>query len=95
MKKINYNDIFYFEMFNHDVYIHGKDEFSFRGTLKEIELRINKEQFVRCNNSFIINLQYVDEIKGDFVYLKSGEKIEITKSRRKEFFDRLVSFVGN
>lgn len=94
-KKINYNDILYFEMFNHDVYVHtNSDTYNFRGTLKDIEQEIDCSRFVRCSNSFIVNLSYVEETVNDFAYLKSGEKIEITKSRRKDFLERLVLFLG-
>ena len=82
-------------MFNHNVYVHGENlNLNFRGTLKEIEKQIDFKQFVRCNNSIIVNLFYVEEIKNNFLYLKTGEKIEITKARKKEVLDKLITYVG-
>lgn len=82
-------------MFNHNVYVHGENlNLYFRGTLKEIEKQIDDKQFVRCNNSIIVNLFYVEEIKNNFLYLKTGEKIEITKARKKEVLDKLITYVG-
>ena len=94
-RKVSYKDISYFEMFNHNVYVHGENlNLNFRGTLKEIEKQIDFKQFVRCNNSIIVNLFYVEEIKNNFLYLKTGEKIEITKARKKEVLDKLITYVG-
>ena len=94
-RKVNYKDISYFEMFNHNVYVHGENlNLNFRGTLKEIEKQIDFKQFVRCNSSIIVNLFYVEEIKNNFLYLKTGEKIEITKARKKEVLDKLITYVG-
>lgn len=59
-------------------------------TLNELEQRLPVDAFFRANRKEIINLRFIDKIEpyfsgGLLVYLKSGEKIEISRRQAIRF----------
>lgn len=61
-------------------------------TLKEFELLLEEEQFVRVNRSVIVNLDYVVRYRkgdGGTLELIDGSEIEVSASRKNILIDRL------
>ena len=61
---ININDIYYLE--SHGNYLKiflDQKNFLHRQTLQALEARLNPNQFIRIHRSFIVNLNYVKNIK--------------------------------
>lgn len=57
-------------------------------TLKQIEDKLPKTNFIRIHRTYLINLQYLDKIEDQFVHL--GKKaLPIGKSYKQELFQRL------
>lgn len=84
--KIRLKSIIYFESKGRLIHIHatsGEDEFY--GKLDEVEdkLKTEKIQFLRIHKSFLINMEYVEKISYDKVYLKNGEEFGISEGRKK------------
>jgi DNA-binding LytR/AlgR family response regulator len=57
-------------------------------TLKKLEDRLPKEQFLRIHRSFIINLNHLNEV-GDIYVTIGKQQIPIGKSYREELYRRL------
>jgi two-component system LytT family response regulator len=54
--------------------------------IKEYEERLEKVNFVRPHQSFLVNLKFIDKYdRSGFIYLKNGKKIPVS-SRKKESF---------
>lgn len=54
--------------------------------LKEYEKKLEKVNFTRPHQSFMVNLKYIDKYdKSGIIYLKDGQKIPVS-SRKKEAF---------
>ena len=93
MIKIKENKIFYIEVIRHYLSVHSAiGEFSVRGTMRDCEATMSKN-FARCNNSFLVNLRYVEQIKGNEV-LVHGELIPISRARKNEFINAFSAYVG-
>lgn len=79
--------ILYVERDKRDTYIYLNQEDSvlkLSDKLTELEERLCDENFVRCHNSFIVNMSYVSEhCKTGFV-MKNGMEIPISRSRQNE-----------
>lgn len=64
-------------------------------TLKEYEalfLKMEDNRFIRIHKSFIINFAYIHTIeKGEFVVLKDGSRIEISRRKRQDLMLRFNS----
>lgn len=77
VKKINYNDIIYFETSKKRVIgIHLVNSYiEFQGTMKDLEQNLDK-RFIRCHRSYIVNKDKVKSIDKNkkTVYLEDGYK---------------------
>ena len=64
-----------------------------KNSLKDIETKLEKAQFARCSNSFIVNLDYATKISGNDLYV--GKSIlPISRSKKKEFTERMNRHFG-
>lgn len=95
IKKVNVDLITYVEVYHHEVIIHiynDKDVNSWT-SLSEIEKMLPDKIFTRCNNSFIVNLNYVKEIKKEDV-LVDKTLLKISRNKKKEFIAKFSKFMG-
>ncbi len=78
--KINLSDILYFEIYGHRVCVRKKDGTSeeLRGTLKDIEMKLPGNTFVRPHRSYLVNLGYITEITHYNLKITTGEVIPIS-----------------
>ena len=92
MIKILIDDIYYFEADRNYCKIHAKNKDCLLVmTLKEINERLPKENFLRIHRSYIVNLSHVDEVAGSHVVI--GKKaIPMSKNLRGELMNRLQTF---
>ncbi|BCN32780.1 LytR/AlgR family response regulator transcription factor [Anaeromicropila herbilytica] len=82
---ISLQDIVYFESNKRTILVHLKDKvLSYYGKLNEVELEVSDYEFIRIHQSYIINLKYVEEIRGYDLMLEQGIRLPISKSKIKE-----------
>lgn len=79
--------ILYVESMGHSLIFHmvsGRD-IKFVATFKEYYPILNMfPRFLRCHQSYILNLDYVSDMKSDVFLLGSGEEINISRQYRRE-----------
>lgn len=82
------DDIKYIESNKHSVRIHLVDGTTVDATEKlgDLEERIHEKCFLRCHQSYLINMDYIEDVKEDFL-LKSGEVVPIRVRERKKIID--------
>lgn len=83
---INGKDIVYIEIINKDLFINianGKVIHS-RRTIADLSI-CEKFPFIRCHNSFYVNMDYVKEFSRYVITLSGGVAIPISKLKYKEF----------
>ena len=68
------------------IYTIGPKKYEVCQTLKQIEERINAEEFFRTHRKYLINLFFVKEIKGNYEFLIIHEDYIVRVSRRKKSF---------
>jgi len=91
--RISVPDIRYIEVADHRIEFHtDKGSYATRSSLKFYEKKLQQYGFVKCNHCYLVNLNYVTGISSNFVVLANGEKLQISRPKRKEFLDSLVSF---
>lgn len=93
--KIFMDEIIYIETVDRNTMIHTIQEniLSYR-SMKEHEIRLNMKSFIRCHSSYIVNMNFIKTYKGFEIYLLNGEKIWVSKNRRKDFLHTLIRFYG-
>ncbi len=92
--KILTRDINYIESMKHTLIFKTKSgEISMRGVMKEMEKKLIKYNFFRCNNFYLVNLAKVTAIQGDYAIVAKDE-LKISRGRKKPFLEALTAYVG-
>lgn len=75
------DEIAWAEVRDHTVQIHTAAEVvSVRGTLDEIARMLPQKDFIRCQRSYLVNLDFVAEVDARSVRLLDGTRIPISRS---------------
>lgn len=94
MKRINQNIIKYIQSEGHYIdFVTINDQYTIIDTMKNIEERLDEQQFHRCSNSNIVNFNYISKVEKDTIYI-DDIMIKISRSRKKEFMDQFTNFLG-
>lgn len=93
-KKVDVEKICYVESQRHNLTIHTEDDvYQTTGTMKDMEEKLAKAHFFRCNKGYLVALKYVDSIV-DGCAIVHGEKLLISRGRKNEFLEALADFMG-
>lgn len=91
---INTMDIYYIELSKRKLIIHTKSgPVACLRTVQYMEEHL-PDSFFRCHNAFLVNLQAVESVIGPDIMV-AGNKIPISKHRRKDFIRALTNFIGD
>ena len=91
--KIKASSIKYIEVINHSLIYHTLDgDFTATGSLKKVKEELKCLPFEYCNQCYLVNLKYVEEIK-DYNLIVSSEKIQISHPKHKQFLHALNSYL--
>ncbi|MDF2804598.1 MAG: Response regulator of the LytR/AlgR family [Anaerocolumna sp.] len=94
MARLNVDEIEYVESKKHQIIVHTKNNsYSTRDSLKNVEKNLSQYKFIRCNNSYLVNLRYVEGIDQNNVIV-GGDELQISRPRKKIFMEALADYVG-
>lgn len=94
IKRIKADDIHYIEVQNRMLHYHTQEGvFVVRGTLQGAEEMLRESHFVRCNHWYLVNLQYVSEIRKNIVVV-AGDMLEISRRNKTAFLSALTDYMG-
>lgn len=82
------------EIFGHEIIIHKTDgvKESCTGTLKELEVLLPAQTFVRPHRSYLVNLDHISEIARYQIRLSSGDTIPISKKLYKQIQNSFIDY---
>lgn len=94
--KIYLSTLKYIETYQRNTMIHTtrEDIISYK-KMQEHEKALEGYPFVRCHTSYIVNLQYIDNIIGNDLTLSTGEIIPISKQKKKDLMQNLAEYLGS
>ncbi len=96
-KRLSLNEIFYIEVQGHTLIYHtleGNTSATGSRTIRNLEASLQGNSFVRCSQSFLVNLKYVESIEKDTIRMRNGDLLSISRSRRAPFTEALISYWG-
>ena len=95
VNKIDIGSIVYIETDNRNTLIHTKEK-SYRSNMgiSKLEKYLEGSTFFRCHNSFLINLEYINKIGQDSVFLEEYE-MQVSRHKMKELKIQFTSFLGD
>ncbi len=93
--KISRRDILYVEVQGHHVTYHvGKRTYEVYTTLKSVMETLSGPAFALCSNSYYVHLAAVIKIEKDEITLLDGTILTMSRSKKKEFKQKLNQFMG-
>lgn len=94
MIRVDVRDILFIESMKHRITIHMMNQdYSLVGTMKEMEEKLEKADFFRCNSGYLVNLAHVKGIR-DTSALVGSYELQISRPRRKAFLESLTNYLG-
>ena len=70
-----------------------KEEHSFYSRVGDVEAKLDG-RFVRCHQSFIINLEHVSSMRSNSLIMDNGSVISVSQSKQKKVRVELTRFLG-
>ena len=87
-------DTKYVEIADHSLIYHTvKGDITATGHLYEVEPVLLGAGFIRCNRCYLVNPRYVEYAEDNAVSLGDGVVLQISRNRRKEFYDALTNYL--
>lgn len=95
MVSLPVSSILYLEVSGHYVTCHtSNDVIKEYSTLKDVEKKLSTYPFfIRCSRFYLVNLNYVDAIRGDEVIV-GGVSLAISRAQKTEFCKAFAKFVS-
>ena len=94
MQVLSTGDIYYLETHDRLLWYHTtKGEFSVRASLASAEKQLAQYHFSRCNQCYLVNLQYVRGVENDFVQVGDA-RLEISRRQKAAFMTAVASYLG-
>ena len=92
IQKLDIEKIYYIETQGHYLIFHTRNgEYTVSGTLQEIEKTLEKHRYYRINRFYLVNLGFVDGIKGNFAIV-NGTPLLISRARKNSFLNALNNY---
>ena len=93
--KLAVSSIYYIESQGHNMIYHtASGDYVSAGTMKDTEEVMKPFHFFRGSKWYLINLQQVQGLGDGCANLMSGEKVPLSRSRKREFMEALAQYWG-
>lgn len=93
--KVDIAKLCYIESFGHKLMVYTVDEqFETKGTMKSMEEKLKGNNFFRCNNSYLVNLFYVESVRQNDVYV-NGKALKISRPKKNAFMNALADYIDS
>ena len=88
------SSIRYLEVTGHYVIYHtAQGNFTEYTTLKEARKKISRPFFAQCNQSYLVNLRYLESVSRETVTV-AGDEISVSRKMRPAFLNTVTDFLG-
>jgi len=87
--RLNNSDILFIEsMGDYVKFVSADKKYITHNTIKNLEEKVNRQCFLKTHRSYIINVDKIDDIRENLLFIK-GNEIPISKAHRSEVLRRL------
>lgn len=95
IKVLSSREITFLEVSDHDLVYHTETgEYRARASLSKLEERLRGHGFLRTAVSHLANMRYVSEIDGTMLALTTGDRLPISRARKKDVLAGLARYLG-
>ncbi|WP_345477523.1 LytTR family DNA-binding domain-containing protein [Nesterenkonia rhizosphaerae] len=90
--RVELASVVHLESDRHRIAVHCLDRrYELTGTMKSFEAELGPEGFYRINHGYLVNLRHVIGVDGGLCLLRSGARLQISRSRRRAFMEALAT----
>ena len=94
------SDLLYVEVKRHNLFYnlrknsdYPEKQLKIRGTMNTLYSSLKNDNFEKCGNSFLINLEYVASVRGDIVILKDKTEVPLSRMYKDTFMSAFSRFL--
>lgn len=92
-ERVSTEQILFIEVKSHNLYIVTEQgTYTMRYSISKLEKELTGYHFIRCNNSYLINLKNVTGVEKDIVMINEN-RIPISRTRKKQFLESLSNYL--
>lgn len=93
--KVPIKDIMYIDVIKKDLSIYTQENiYHSKNSLDRMEKELEKYNFYRCHKSYLVNLEYIDTIKGNTVFI-GDYQIPVSKYRISNLKKKITIMLGD
>ncbi|MDU1453863.1 MAG: LytTR family DNA-binding domain-containing protein [Paeniclostridium sordellii] len=94
--KVKISEITYIEIQKREMTIHTiNEDYTINSSMSKLENELSKYNFYRCHKSFMVNIDFIKNIKQYIAILDNKEEVPISRYRFKETKSRFLSYLGS
>lgn len=94
--KVKISEITYIEIQKRKMTIHTiNEDYTINSSMSKLENELSKYNFYRCHKSFMVNIDFIKNIKQYIAILDNKEEVPISRYRFKETKSRFLSYLGS
>lgn len=71
------------------------EDYTINSSMSKLENELSKYNFYRCHKSFMVNIDFIKNIKQYIAILDNKEEVPISRYRFKETKSRFLSYLGS
>lgn len=91
-KRISVSDLIYVEIADHDLVYHTVTGLvEGHGSMRVVSEQLKDDNFVLCNQSYLVNLKFVTEVSGGEVKV-GGDTLVISRPKKKDFLKAVEQY---
>ena len=95
MLKVPLKSVYYVEVMGHKIIFHTSEgDVDSGGSLAELEKRLFDDDFLRCNNCYLVNLKHIKSIDKYDITMSNGDVIRISQTKKKSFMGAFAKWLG-
>ncbi|MEG0431212.1 MAG: LytTR family DNA-binding domain-containing protein [Anaerovoracaceae bacterium] len=61
--------------------------------LVQIEGILRDSRFVRVHSGYVVNMDFIDEIKKNHIVMKNGETLPVSRNIQQEFMEQYMDYI--
>ena len=93
--KVPLKSVYYVEVIGHKIIFHTSGgEIDSGGSLAELEKRLKEDDFLRCNNCYLVNLKHIRSIDKYDITMSNGDLLRISQTKKKSFMSAFAKWLG-
>lgn len=92
-KRINYDDIIYFESMGHYITLHLEDsEIDYKYNIGDLCLELEHTEFIRTHRSYVVNIKYVEKITRNSCLLTQNISVPLSRNSYQSVNAKFISY---